>query len=321
MVAPVRWCGAQPVFYNVSEDTGLDFADLIRRITPKTRALVAVHYFGFPQDVRRIREFCDEHGLLMIEDCAHALSGRPGGQKIGVLADYVIGSLMKFFPVFDGGFVASSRYSLKDLPLRSPRSVTSFKAFMNSVEIALGYGRLGVAGKAAMGGVGLKNLLWAGYKRWLGKPRIVSSPGSSEGGYAFDPEWVDIRMTPFSRWVYQHTDWQALVERRRANYRRLETAMQDLPGIHSLFPELPEDVTPLVYPVYVDQPEELFPRLKWQGVPIWRFGEFLDAEVTAGEFPISARLSRHIFQLPVHQELRGKEIEWMIRTVRQALSS
>jgi dTDP-4-amino-4,6-dideoxygalactose transaminase len=321
MVAPVHWRGAHPVFYNVGEDTRLDFADLALRVSPRTRALVAVHYFGFPQDVRRIREFCDAHDLLMIEDCAHALTGRPDGVCLGSLADYAIGSLMKFFPVFDGGFVASSRHSLEEVSVRPPRATTSFKAMLNSVELSIDYGRLGPAGQAARAGIGLKNLLWEGFKRWRGKPEIATSPGSSEGGYEFDPAWVDVSMTSFSRWVFRHTDWTGLVERRRANYRRLEAALGDLNGLRSLFPELPDHVTPLVYPVYVDRPEELFPRLKWQGIPIWRFGEFLYPEVTADQFPASVRLSGHLFQFPVHQELREKEIEWLIRTVRQALAN
>jgi dTDP-4-amino-4,6-dideoxygalactose transaminase len=54
-------------------DMNIDVEDVERRITPRTRAVVAVHFGGYPADVLALRELCDAHGLRLIEDCAQAI--------------------------------------------------------------------------------------------------------------------------------------------------------------------------------------------------------------------------------------------------------
>ncbi len=67
-----RYVGAEPVLCDVrsARDFNLDPEDVVRRITPRTRAVVAVHFCGYPADVAALRGICDEHGLVLIEDCA-----------------------------------------------------------------------------------------------------------------------------------------------------------------------------------------------------------------------------------------------------------
>ena len=72
MVEPVLWNGGKPRFYRIREDTSLDLSDLEARVNPSCRAMIAPHYFGFHQDMEAIRQFCDRHQLVLIEDCAHA---------------------------------------------------------------------------------------------------------------------------------------------------------------------------------------------------------------------------------------------------------
>lgn len=85
--AAARYCGATPVMADVlgSHDLGLDPEDVRARITPRTRAVCAVHYAGYPAAVDALRELCDAHGLALIEDAAHAPVGRsrPDGPALG----------------------------------------------------------------------------------------------------------------------------------------------------------------------------------------------------------------------------------------------
>lgn len=78
-------CGATPVFADVvgDHDLGLDADDVERRVTARTRAVVAVHYAGYPAAVARLRALCDERGLALVEDAAHAPSATLGGRKLG----------------------------------------------------------------------------------------------------------------------------------------------------------------------------------------------------------------------------------------------
>jgi dTDP-4-amino-4,6-dideoxygalactose transaminase len=86
-----------------------------------------------------------------------------------------------------------------------------------------------------------------------------------------------------------------------------------------LHPRLPQGACPWVYPFLADDPEPLFARLQGAGVPVVRFGlplwEGVDAQVCAN----SASLSRHVLAFPVHQELRERELAWMIDAIRKAL--
>jgi dTDP-4-amino-4,6-dideoxygalactose transaminase len=108
--------------------------------------------------------------------------------------------------------------------------------------------------------------------------------------------------------------------RRREIYQKLHAALATLPGTRPLFETLPAQTVPWVYPLYVNQPKQHFSRLKMQGVPIWRFGEFLAAEVTPEVCPVSIDYSEHVFQFPCHQSLTDQDIDWMISCITQTLA-
>jgi dTDP-4-amino-4,6-dideoxygalactose transaminase len=79
--------GAQPVLADVvsPEAPNLDVADVARRITPRTRAVIAVHMCGYPADMPALRALCADRGLHLIEDAAQALGARidPDGAPAG----------------------------------------------------------------------------------------------------------------------------------------------------------------------------------------------------------------------------------------------
>ena len=65
--------GAQVVGYQVSRKCEIDLEDLIGRRSARTRAVYFIHYFGWEQPMEELRRWCDDQGLLLIEDCALAL--------------------------------------------------------------------------------------------------------------------------------------------------------------------------------------------------------------------------------------------------------
>ncbi|MBV8941255.1 MAG: aminotransferase class I/II-fold pyridoxal phosphate-dependent enzyme, partial [Solirubrobacterales bacterium] len=72
--AAARYCNATPVLCDSvgPDDLNLDPDDVRARITPRTRAVVAVHFMGYAADVEALRSLCDEHELALIEDVAQA---------------------------------------------------------------------------------------------------------------------------------------------------------------------------------------------------------------------------------------------------------
>jgi dTDP-4-amino-4,6-dideoxygalactose transaminase len=108
-----RYAGAEPVLCDVRspQDFNIDPEDVARRITPRTRAIVAVHFCGYPADVVALRELCDEHGLVLIEDCAQAIGARvdDAGRQVGTVGELGAFSFFskKQLCVGEGGMVTT----------------------------------------------------------------------------------------------------------------------------------------------------------------------------------------------------------------------
>jgi dTDP-4-amino-4,6-dideoxygalactose transaminase len=85
----VLYCGATPVFADVCSLQNLTISPLSIRekITPATRAIVVMHYGGYPCDMNAIRAIAEAHNLFVIEDACHAIGAEYDGKKCGVLGD------------------------------------------------------------------------------------------------------------------------------------------------------------------------------------------------------------------------------------------
>jgi perosamine synthetase len=80
----VSMCGAKPVFVDVDEQTFNINPRLIEEhVTPKTKAVIGVHLFGQPFDVRGVQEVCENHNLKLVEDAAQAHGALYHGEKVG----------------------------------------------------------------------------------------------------------------------------------------------------------------------------------------------------------------------------------------------
>ena len=103
--------GARPVFADVDRSTGNIDPDAVERaITPRTRALVPVHYAGRPCPMDRLQAIARRHRLLLIEDAAHAIEAAVGGRKIGTIGDLTCFSfyVTKNVVTAEGGMVTTA---------------------------------------------------------------------------------------------------------------------------------------------------------------------------------------------------------------------
>ncbi len=81
--------GATPVLADIERTSmNLDPEDVLRKITSKTRALLPVHFAGRPCNMDALCAIADDHGLKMIEDCAHAIETEYRGRKAGTFGDF-----------------------------------------------------------------------------------------------------------------------------------------------------------------------------------------------------------------------------------------
>ncbi len=99
----VLYCGGTPVFADVDPKTyNIDPEDIRRKITDKTKAIIAVHLAGQPCDMDEIHKIAKEHDLIVIEDGAHALGSVYKGKKIGTLSDMTTFSFHPVKPITTG---------------------------------------------------------------------------------------------------------------------------------------------------------------------------------------------------------------------------
>ena len=113
-VLPLVWLGAVPVFCESERDClGLDPADLARKITPRTKAIVVVHLWGMPSKMDEILALAREHDLKIIEDASHAQGAAWRGRPCGTLGDIGVFSLQgsKLAPAGEGGMLLCRDYA------------------------------------------------------------------------------------------------------------------------------------------------------------------------------------------------------------------
>ena len=111
----VLYMGGRPVFADVHPGTlNLDPDDAKRKITPRTKAIVAVDYAGQPCDHAALRALADAHGLTIIEDAAHALGATYHGRKVGALHELTTFSFhpVKHITTAEGGAVVTDNPEL-----------------------------------------------------------------------------------------------------------------------------------------------------------------------------------------------------------------
>jgi dTDP-4-amino-4,6-dideoxygalactose transaminase len=105
-VVPMRFFGYVPVFVDINPRTAtLDVEHAKRVITPKCRAIMAMHSWGLPCEMDHINDFAKEHDLSVLEDCAHAHGASMQGKKVGCwsrMAEYSF-QASKVLPGIEGG--------------------------------------------------------------------------------------------------------------------------------------------------------------------------------------------------------------------------
>ncbi len=118
----ILYTGARPVFVDVGgpRDLNLSVADASRKVSPRTRAIMVVHYAGYPCDMDGIRGLADRHGLKIIEDAAHAPGAifrtADGPKPLGTLGDVGCFSFFanKNLTTGEGGMVVTSDPEVAD---------------------------------------------------------------------------------------------------------------------------------------------------------------------------------------------------------------
>src|ERR1700739_2527952 len=148
--------GARPVFVDVGLDSrNIDLDQVEAAITPRTRAILPVHFAGLPVDMERLYAIAGRHGLRVIEDAAHAIGSTWRGKRIGSFGDLVVFSFHpnKNITTIEGGAISGgSAAELRSIELN--RWHGQVKSGPDAFDTLLAGGKCNLSDVAAAVGLG-----------------------------------------------------------------------------------------------------------------------------------------------------------------------
>jgi dTDP-4-amino-4,6-dideoxygalactose transaminase len=148
--------GARPVFVDVGLDSrNIDLDQLEAAITPRTRAIMPVHFAGLPVDMERLYAIAGRHKLRVIEDAAHAIGSAFRGRRIGSFGDLVCFSFHpnKNMTTIEGGAISGgSAEELKSIELERWHGLT--RTGVDGFDVVLAGGKANLSDVAAAVGLG-----------------------------------------------------------------------------------------------------------------------------------------------------------------------
>ena len=302
-VAPAERLGQEVCYYPVGDNLEPDWDWLAANRSSRGKALLLVHYFGFPNSLDEALAFCHEHNLLLIEDCAHSFLTRFRGQAIGTLGDAGFYSYHKTLPLLDGaGLVVKDQdkdvFALED---EDCPAGTSLRAVVKRL-VRFGVSRTGVPAP-----------LWRWRQRRI--PRY-----SDTGSAVVEPAPESLPpMSKISHQIMQvlEPDLKKIILTRRRNYCLLARAFSAFPEVQLLYPKLPEGVCPYLFPILVQESEKIVRQLRDRGIPAHGWPDLPQEVVKGPEFTVARYYVDHLLALPVHQDAGPKDLEYVVESYCQ----
>ena len=280
--------GLEPRFYGATPSLAPDGAELEALLDDRTRALYLTHYLGFPQAVARWRMWCDERGLLLLEDAGQAWLAADASGPVGSLGDLAIYCLYKMVPVPDGGALM--------IRTRAPGPETRVRLGLRQV-----------AKRHAQWAANRSRAMAALADKAAGDGRYDPLADFALGDPASAPAAATLALVP--RLADAH-----VAARRRANYAALLGELgADTPAP---FDALPDGACPLAFPVESADKERLLARFREHGIvalDVWSVAHPLLED--NGSSSAASRRARTV-ALPVHQDLRPADLSRIAAAAR-----
>lgn len=280
--------GAKPIPCEVREhDLLLDLADAQKRITPRTKAVMPVHYAGNPGDLAGLYSWARERGLRVVEDAAHAFGSSFGGKKVGAQGDLVCFSFdsLKNITCGEGG------------ALLCPDGDTAHRAGL-------------------MRGLGMQRP-----QATQGGPPSRSAYDVVTQGWRFHMSNLNALVG-----LEQLKKAPAFFARRQQIAKRYDQAFTGLPGLALLPPDY-DQVVPFLYTMRVlgGRRAELIAHLREQGIETAvnypaNHLHSLYRGLAAAPLPVTEKVCGQILTLPMHCALTDEQVEFIIAQVKSFLA-
>ncbi|MRR22606.1 aminotransferase class V-fold PLP-dependent enzyme [bacterium] len=321
-VEPVVRSGVKIDWYRVKTDFSIDEDDLLARIRPETAAIFAIHYLGFPQRLENIHRVCNERGIVLIEDCAHALLSSDGDIPLGSTGDMAIFSIRKTLPLPDGGclLINNPALAFERQGESQPNSFATYYVLSEmlcsgSTDVAQEAG--GLVRSACTLNLMVTRLARLGLR---GVHKVLRDKGYYlvyPSGNTFKDEVRNWGMSRTSSAIINGAEFSDIRIRRRANFSYLLERLGSDERFELPIRFLPDGVCPLLFPVLVDERDRIYRELKERGYAGYDWWGGFHPAVPWDEFPEAVQLKQNVFGIPVHQSLREQHLDGMVQELKR----
>ena len=321
----VHACGLKPVFIDVSPDTyNVDVSLIRKKLGKRTKAILATHMYGQPCDLDPILKIAKEHGLRVMEDCAHACGATYKGRRVGSFGDFGVFTfaMAKNMPCFGGGMITTTDDDLykRVVDTIRPPSASRRKSLWKEI------------GSTTFNYVCTRPETFP----FLIYPVIRSL--NAAGSHAIDGEPGQETVSPAevqSKFVTRLTNLQAAVgihqlsrieginTKLNANAYLYNRELKDLNGVKipSVAPETTH--TFLYYRLQVEDRQALREKLIRKGVDTSP-DDMSDCSTLPPfrkeviDLPVASRLPEKILEIPNNPNLKEEDILYIARCIREA---
>ena len=274
----VLFCGAKPVFADINEDDfNIDVEDIQKKITDKTKAIIPVHLYGHPADMKAIMDIAEDKNLKVIEDACQAHGAEFDGKKVG---SFGIGTF-SFYPTKnmttgEGGMITTNSDEIAEksrlfrghgMKIRYHHEIMGYNYRMSDINAAIGIWQL-------------KRLNENNAKR-IENARLLTN-GLKDIDGIITPKVMPKRKHVFHQYTIRVTDDFKMSR---------EELMKELKekGIGSM----------IYYPI-----------------PIHKQKAYLDMGFRA-ELPTTEKIVKEVLSIPVHPSLTKEEINYIINVFHE----
>lgn len=273
---------AKPVFADVQYDTGnIDPNDIEHRITSKTKAVLPVHWGGMPCNMDEIHAIAKRHGLVVIEDGAHALGAEYRNKKIGAVSDITCFSLqaIKHITTGDGGMMTFDKKDVYD-DARLRR--------------------------------------WFGIDRDNRRPSVLGEPIWDVDRVGYKYHMNDIAA---SLGVEHMDLLPKFLERRRKTAKRYQSELKNITGVELLKLDSDRKGAYWLFTIHVERREEFARMMLSKGVEVSVIHQRIDSNKIFGpkrdDLPNLDRFDADQIALPIHQALSDEDVDYVIKAIKE----
>ncbi|MBN2048443.1 MAG: DegT/DnrJ/EryC1/StrS family aminotransferase [Anaerolineaceae bacterium] len=289
----VRYAGGTPVFADVVSEENLTIspASIEARITPKTKAIIVMHYAGYPCDMEAINRIAKQHDLKVIEDAAHAVGASFQGKPLGSWSDV---ACFSFFPnknmtTAEGGMITTNDPEIAD-----------------KIRLLRSHGMTTLTWERHQGHAWSYDVVDLGYNYRIDE--IRSAIGREQ-----------LKKLPRANQIRQaltHAYWEQLAAK--------------TPEIICPFINHPQQsahhIFPILLPEHVDR-VGFIQAMKQNGIqtsihypPIHHFSYYAQSNQPAAGLEITEKITQHELTIPLHPGLTTADIEYVADTMKQILA-